>query len=114
LAWHPELPGCKSFGDTVEAATEALRDARATYIVSLLEDGLEVPQPLPEQNPLVPAGYTLHIETEWRVFPPQRHVDSPIRIDSQGLHEVVAAMEQPGILDGLPIRPRGHVFAGAH
>lgn len=44
LASNPELPGCMSQGATSEEAVKNLRDARITYIYSLLEDGLPVPE----------------------------------------------------------------------
>jgi predicted RNase H-like HicB family nuclease len=45
LASNPELPGCKSQGSTVEEAMVNLAQARIDYIYSLLEDGLDVPEP---------------------------------------------------------------------
>lgn len=41
-----ELPGCESHGDTPEDAEMSLRDAMAEYISSLIEDGLEPPEPV--------------------------------------------------------------------
>jgi len=46
VMYHPELPGCMAQGITVEEARVNLEDARREYILSLLEDGLEVPVPL--------------------------------------------------------------------
>jgi predicted RNase H-like HicB family nuclease len=43
---HPELPGCMAQGETLHEALQELEDARKEYILSLLEDGLPVPQPL--------------------------------------------------------------------
>ncbi|MCC7207015.1 MAG: type II toxin-antitoxin system HicB family antitoxin [Anaerolineae bacterium] len=45
LAAHPDLPGCMSDGLTLDEALENLADARYEYILSLLEDGLPVPEP---------------------------------------------------------------------
>ena len=42
---NPELPGCNSHGETLEEAVENLEDARVLYIASLLDDGIEVPEP---------------------------------------------------------------------
>jgi len=47
IAWHPDLPGCMSDGDTPQEAIENLAEARGLYIESLLEDGLPVPEPQP-------------------------------------------------------------------
>ncbi len=44
---HPELPGCMTHGTTIQEALTSLQDARREYILSLLEDGLPVPQPSP-------------------------------------------------------------------
>jgi predicted RNase H-like HicB family nuclease len=46
VASHPELPGCMSHGDTEAEAVASLREARELYIGSLIEDGLEVPEPV--------------------------------------------------------------------
>lgn len=53
LASNPELPGCMSQGETPDEAVDNLRDARALYIRSLLEDGLDVPEP--RRSPAVAA-----------------------------------------------------------
>lgn len=42
---NPELPGCNSHGATLDEAMENLADARLIYIASLLEDGLDIPEP---------------------------------------------------------------------
>ena len=51
LASNPELPGCLAHGKTKEEAVENLRDARTEYVLSLLEDGLQVPPPTPPPTP---------------------------------------------------------------
>jgi predicted RNase H-like HicB family nuclease len=48
LAENPELPGCMAHGADYLDAIKNLRDARVTYIQSLLADGLPVPAPAPE------------------------------------------------------------------
>ncbi len=45
VALHPELQNCMAQGETVEQALIELADAREEYILSLLEDGLDVPRP---------------------------------------------------------------------
>jgi predicted RNase H-like HicB family nuclease len=50
LATNPELPGCMAQGWTVDEAVRNLADARLDYIVSLLQDGLDVPAPHQEQS----------------------------------------------------------------
>lgn len=39
----PSLPGCVTYGKTVEEATDMARDAIKGYIESLIEDGEKVP-----------------------------------------------------------------------
>lgn len=46
VAYNPELKGCKAQGKTSDEALSNLADARFEYILSLLEDGLLVPEPL--------------------------------------------------------------------
>lgn len=44
-AYHPELPGCMSDGNTKEEAAKNLADARLAYIEHLLEYNVPVPEP---------------------------------------------------------------------
>lgn len=46
LLSHRELPGCMAQGATIEEAESSLDDARREYILSLLEDGVPVPDPI--------------------------------------------------------------------
>jgi antitoxin HicB len=39
----PSLPGCITYGETVEEAIEMAKDAIKLYVESLIEDGEEVP-----------------------------------------------------------------------
>lgn len=43
----PEMPGCVSDGATVEEARNNIQDALVDFIYFLLEDGMEVPEPMP-------------------------------------------------------------------
>jgi predicted RNase H-like HicB family nuclease len=45
VARHPELPGCESHGATWFEAMHNLDGARALYIESLLQDGIDPPLP---------------------------------------------------------------------
>lgn len=40
----PALPGCFTYGDTVEEAIEQARDAVAVHVAGLLKDGDPVPE----------------------------------------------------------------------
>lgn len=42
-----EIPGCHSFGYTVQEAMDSLESAKVDFIYFLLEDGLSVPKPQP-------------------------------------------------------------------
>lgn len=46
FAFHPELPGCKAQGNSIDEAKTNLGDARVDYIYALLKMGLPVPDPL--------------------------------------------------------------------
>lgn len=41
----PDLPGCISCGDTIEAAAENAEDARRCWIQAAMADGIEIPEP---------------------------------------------------------------------
>ena len=40
-----EIPGCHSFGYTVQEAMESLESAKVDFIYFMLQDGLPVPEP---------------------------------------------------------------------
>jgi predicted RNase H-like HicB family nuclease len=44
-AYVPDLPGCTTCGDTIEAVRESIKDAVATYIDSLREHREPIPLP---------------------------------------------------------------------
>jgi predicted RNase H-like HicB family nuclease len=41
--WVPSLPGCVTFGNTIEEALEMVRDAIEIYVETLISHGEEVP-----------------------------------------------------------------------
>jgi antitoxin HicB len=41
--WVPSLPGCVTFGNTIEDALEMVRDAIEIYVETLISHGEEVP-----------------------------------------------------------------------
>lgn len=45
LLSHPELAGCMAQGQSIEEGLESLKEATKEYILSLLEEGLDVPKP---------------------------------------------------------------------
>lgn len=54
VAMHPELSGCMSHGETPSEAIANLDEARALYIATLLEKGIDVP--LPALSPTTTSG----------------------------------------------------------
>ena len=44
-ARYPELPGCITVGDTLEAVVKNLNDAKIERITAALEDGNTIPEP---------------------------------------------------------------------
>jgi len=43
-AYVPSLPGCHTWGDTIEAARSNAKEAIQVYLSSLVEDGEPIPQ----------------------------------------------------------------------
>ena len=56
LAYHPELEGCMSHGDTPEEALRNLQEVTELYISALLDKDLEVP---------IPQGLEKGLEITW-------------------------------------------------
>lgn len=48
VASYPDLKGCITCGETIEAAVSLLKDAKRTWFEAALEDGYDIP--LPETN----------------------------------------------------------------
>ena len=44
VSW-PELPGCITCGETLEAAVRNAEDAKETWLETALEEGLSIPEP---------------------------------------------------------------------
>lgn len=45
VASYPDLPGCISCGETVEAAVANAADAKAAWIQAAMEDNIPIPEP---------------------------------------------------------------------
>ena len=45
VASYPDLPGCLSCGDTIEAAVKKAEDAKREWLTAALEEGLEIYTP---------------------------------------------------------------------
>ena len=46
----PELPGCLTCGDTLEEALRNADDCRREWINAALEEGIEIPEPVSEEE----------------------------------------------------------------
>ena len=47
VASWPELHGCITVGGTLESATANAEDAKREWIQATMEDGIEIPEPVP-------------------------------------------------------------------
>ncbi len=68
----PDLPGCFTYGDTLQEAVEMAKDAATTYVAALMKDGLAVPKPTCHDTP---AGNTtilieINEDESWIAFDP--------------------------------------------
>ena len=80
LAYHPDLPGCMSHGETPGEAVGSLDEARRLYLSALLKRG----QPPPIPSTVTMAG-NLRIDTAvWEMFPAEGvvEVQEPWRYDA--------------------------------
>ncbi len=50
VAWIKELPGCVTYGDTIEETFEMLEEAKRLYIETAIERGKKLPEPLSERK----------------------------------------------------------------
>lgn len=50
MAENLELPGCMAQGETIKQAIQELEEARFEYILSLLDDGRDVPLPFSQRT----------------------------------------------------------------
>lgn len=57
--YFPDLPGCASYGDTLDEAQRNARDALALHLYGMEKDGDPIPSPsvAPEVDPETAPGY---------------------------------------------------------
>ena len=67
-AYHPELQGCMSHGDTVDEAIQGLDDARELYLATLRELGQPIP-PFPENKTVAVWENYSGTRLAWSVVP---------------------------------------------
>lgn len=63
LAEYPDLPGCMTQGNTLDEALDDLKQLTIDFIYYLMEDGLEVPDPAPQQTTTATAGISFSGKT---------------------------------------------------
>ncbi|OGI00486.1 MAG: hypothetical protein A2Y25_12105 [Candidatus Melainabacteria bacterium GWF2_37_15] len=59
-----ELKGCMSYGDTIAEAANNIKEALEAYLISLLKDNIEIPEPL------APSEYSGRFNLR---IPPEKH-----------------------------------------
>ena len=50
VAWIKELPGCLTYGETLEEVLKMLNEAKELYIETAIKRGKKLPEPLAERN----------------------------------------------------------------
>lgn len=50
VAAIPDLPGCITQGDTQEETIQMIEDAKKAWIETALEEGIEIPEPIPNED----------------------------------------------------------------
>ncbi len=50
VASIPDLPGCLTQGETPEETLHMIADAKSAWIETALEEGIEIPEPVPEAD----------------------------------------------------------------
>lgn len=43
---YPDLPGCITWGETIESAVENAQDAKKAWLEAALEEGIEIHEPV--------------------------------------------------------------------
>lgn len=60
-ARYPELPGCITCGETLETVARNAEDAKREWLLSALEDGAEIPEPVEEESSQYSGQFKLRI-----------------------------------------------------
>ena len=60
-ARYPELPGCITCGETLENVTKNAEDAKREWLLSALEGGITIPEPLAETENTYSGQFKLRI-----------------------------------------------------
>ena len=47
-ARYPELPGCITCGETLDSVARNAEDAKKSWLMAAMEDGIEIPEPVKE------------------------------------------------------------------
>ncbi len=49
-AWYPDLPGCLTCSESMEGIISNALDAKRTWLLAALEDGITIPEPSVEED----------------------------------------------------------------
>jgi predicted RNase H-like HicB family nuclease len=60
-ARYPELPGCITCGETLELVTKNAEDAKKEWLLSAIEDGIEIPEPVTDDENKYSGQFKLRI-----------------------------------------------------
>jgi predicted RNase H-like HicB family nuclease len=60
-ARYPELPGCITCGETLELVTKNAEDAKKEWLLSAIEDGIEIPEPVTDDENKYSVQFKLRI-----------------------------------------------------
>lgn len=60
-ARYPELPGCITCGETLELVTKNAEDAKKEWLLSAIEDEIEIPEPVTDDENKYSGQFKLRI-----------------------------------------------------
>ena len=60
-ARYPELPGCITCGETLDSVARNAEEAKKTWLLAALEDGLDIPEPVNDNSTRYSGQFKLRI-----------------------------------------------------
>ncbi len=60
-ARYPELPGCITCGETLDSVARNAEEAKKTWLLAALEDGLDIPEPVNDNATRYSGQFKLRI-----------------------------------------------------
>ena len=98
----PDLPGCFTFGDTLEEAVSMAADAMKTYIASLLLDGEKPPAFVQHECPAGSLSIDIYFDTDEDYIITEEVVSASQAAQDLGVSRGrVTQMMDAGILEGF-------------